>query len=379
MQYKKWCFGILGVIAAVVLFIAGMNYFVDPFGYFTFQSGDYNDVDFKILDTQHYQRVLKLQHVLHFKDQYDAYILGGSKTGAFCTEKLQEMDGYRYYNMYEFQGTLPEYEMLVEFLLENAAPKKIIVNFSGAEVHRIVNNNESVVMQNPALLTGESQIGEYLDFLMKDVRSSFEVLADQVKNGKPETVHNYTGGERNLDALYNSRRGNTQMTAGNVLRNYESRLERIFADTNQAKYSAECLEVLQNIKSMCDENGVELMVWFAPTFITGTMDYEGTAYREYLRKVAAITDFWDFGGYNDITMNPYNFFDWGHCYYEVADLVIDTVAGKDSYEGFGYHVTPENVNEYLKERQAQFEKLKQEYLETGTVALGSMEDESWIQ
>ena len=67
MKFKKWNIAFLGLVFAVLIVVACTNYFVDPFGYFTFQSGDYDDIDFPV-DTSYMQRELKAKHVLHFSD-----------------------------------------------------------------------------------------------------------------------------------------------------------------------------------------------------------------------------------------------------------------------------------------------------------------------
>ena len=129
---------------------------------------------------------------------------------------------------------------------------------------------------------------------------------------------------------------------------------------------------------MCDSSGVELMVIVAPSFISEMGKFESSYFRTYLNEIALITDYWDFSGFHDIDLNPYNFYNDGHFYYEVADLVIDTITGKDSYPGFGYYVTRENAAQHLAEREADYARLQEEYLETGTIRLLGQEDESCL-
>ena len=48
MKFKKWNIAFLGLVFAVLIAVACANYFVDPFGYFAFQSGDYDKIDFPV-------------------------------------------------------------------------------------------------------------------------------------------------------------------------------------------------------------------------------------------------------------------------------------------------------------------------------------------
>lgn len=379
MRYKRWCFGMLAAILAVLLFIAGVNYYADLYGYFTYQSGDYADIDFKISESSTYCRVLKANHVLHFGDQYDAYILGGSKTGSCRTEKLQEADGYRYYNLYEPHGTLTEYKTIVDFLLKHTDAKKIIVCMNGREPNRLTYNSKADVMQIPAVWKDEPQIAEYVHFLTLDVTEGLKKLWNEFRNGKSDPSVNRTGGERNLDRQYGLRKADADSyVKKNLLNGLSRRLNTIFTKNHKAPYYRECLNLIRQIKTECGAAGVEVQFWFNPTFLTGLNNIESTYFWNYLRDLAQITDYWIFNGYDDINLNPYNYLDPSHCGYEVSDLMIDTVAGKASYPGFGYHVTRDNVSEYLQQREADYNRLKQEFLETGTVQLPGIDDASYI-
>lgn len=369
----------LGFILAVLLFISGVNYYADIYGYFTFQSGDYADIDFKVGTDETYYRVLKGNHILNFGDQYDAYVLGGSKAGSYRAEKLQEMDGYRYYNLFEYHGTMPEYKVIVDFLLKHTNVKKIIICMGGKETDRLSYKSDADVMQIPAVWKDEPQIAEYIHFLTFDVTKGLKKIWDEFQNGKSVYTENYLHGERNLNLMYERRNINIDYyVQRNVLIDFPERLEKLFTTNSKDVYSRECLNLVKQIKAECKAAGVELQFWFNPTFVSGLTNIESTYFWNYMRDFAQITDYWDFNGYSGINMNPYNYLDQAHCTYEVSDLVIDTVAGKASYPGFGYHVTKKNVDEYLQKRREDYNRLKAEYKETGTIQLQGIDDDSYI-
>ncbi|MDO5345254.1 MAG: hypothetical protein Q4E91_05875 [Lachnospiraceae bacterium] len=378
MNYKKWNLAFLCLVLAVFAVLASVNYFVDPFGYFSFQAGDYEAVDFPV-DTTYYQRELKAQHVLHYSDNYDAYLIGGSKSGSYRVEKLQELDGYRYYSLYEAGGSFYEYELETEFLLKYADPKKIVLSISGGEVNYLKRNQEDITVKVPAILTGESRFLEMTDFLFMDITRSIDRLKERL-NGKTYAELTPTG-ERNLSKYYQKIENGTDMeqyTREAVLDTFAARMKTLFTKDKEASYIEESLASLKRIKKMCDSSGVELMVIVAPSFISEMGKFESSYFRNYLNEIALVTDYWDFSGFHDIDLNPYNFYNDGHFYYEVADLVIDTITGKDSYPGFGCYVTKENAAQHLAEREADYERLQQEYLETGTIRLLGQEDESCL-
>lgn len=377
MRYRRWNVAFLCWVLAVLLFVAAMNYFVDPYGYFSYQSGDYARI--YSASTSYFSRELKAEHVLHFAEDYDAFLLGGSKAGAFRAEKLQEMDGYRYYNMFQIHGNFYEYELMVKFLMAHADPKKIMITLSGGEVNSLLQDQESLSTKLPAVVTGGSKALEILDFLFKDVGESFAKF--KARGFSTASYEGPTGGERDLSSYYPRTKDDAaweQFTKKSVLGSFQNEIKRLFTRDKRSKYYQENLDALQRIKDLCDAHGTKLLVVVVPSFFSKYQSYDSTYYRDYLEDIARITDFWDFSGYNEITLNPYNFYDGTHFYYETADLIIDTIDGADSYPGFGQYVTRETAAEYVAGRQAQYEALRQEYQDTGTIRLQGMEDESCL-
>ena len=127
MTTKKWCISFVCIILAALLFIMSVNYFYDPYGYFRSQSGDCYD-----LDENDYLREQKAEHIKHISDQYDAYLIGGSKAGALRTDKLKELDGYNYYNCWVLSGNFQDYEAYTKYIVEHKKAKKVLLQISNS-------------------------------------------------------------------------------------------------------------------------------------------------------------------------------------------------------------------------------------------------------
>ena len=109
--------------------------------------------------------------------------------------------------------------------------------------------------------------------------------------------------------------------------------------------------------------------------------YEQDQYDRYYGYLRGIVDIcgsvWDFSSFNDINLNPYNFYNYSHYTNEVADLQIDVMYGKEEpgqYNGFGILLTEDNLDDYLSQRKEDYLRLKQEYEATGTIVLGGIDD-----
>lgn len=381
-NFKKWSIGFFALILLVFVFIVGMNYFVDPMGYFAYRGGDYNKLgDIPVSDTN-YARFFKAEHVKNFGDQYEGYIIGGSKAGTYHTEGLKEIDGYNYYNMFATAGNMDEYYQVAKYIVENTNVKKIILNISGGEVRRLSSEHLGDIFKIPAAIRGESEALEYIDFMLKDVTVSIEQVSKELKNKNKEVkvYPNAVDGSRNLIKYYeNKKKDPSAFTSKYVTKDLDKKIKKLFTKpTNRDTYQT-ILETIRNIKSLCDDNEVELLVIMAPAFIAEMSEHDGPAYWQYMYDVFSITDVWDFSGYHDIDLNPYNFYNSDHFFFEVFDLMVDTMNGTRSYDGFGTFVTKENAYEHIEQRKADYYRLKKEYEETGTVKLDGYDDASRIK
>ena len=98
MKSKRW------LCIFFLLFFVGMggymaiNYHFDPLGYFTVQKEE------PYYRSNIYTRAIKSEYVTKNADNYDAVIIGGSKSGVLSTKLLSQYTGKRYYNFYFNKG-----------------------------------------------------------------------------------------------------------------------------------------------------------------------------------------------------------------------------------------------------------------------------------
>ena len=368
MTAKKWTISFFIIILIVLIGIAVVNYIVDPFGYFDGLDG----VNSEISDNS-YMRVLKAKHVEKFGDQYEAYIIGGSKAGGYTSEIMSNLDGYNYYNCFITMGNFEEYYIFTNYIIENSPNlKKIVLNLSGFEC--LFDVRTGIKQETPAVLTGKSETAEFFKFLFKNPKLSY----DRVFHPGFEHKQN-DDGSRNLAGSYEEYfKDPNEYVRKNVIYDLNKDLTEMFENAETRTFSSfpNDIDYLKKIVDLCKENNIEFLVINSATPLTSRQSYEGEAYWSFLTQVAAVTDFWDFTSYNDINLNPYNFYDDAHPFYEVVELIIDTISKKNSYEDFGFYVTKENVYNYLQKRKEDFYELKYEFEQTGTVSLRERSDES---
>ena len=81
-------------------------------------------------------------------------------------------------------------------------------------------------------------------------------------------------------------------------------------------------------------------------------------FEKYWKMIADVTDFWDFSGYNSISMDSKNFYDVSHYSNYVGELMMARMFNNkeaDVPEDFGIYVTKENIDEVLGKKFNKYE------------------------
>lgn len=371
---KQWIAAFFIILAVGIGIFMATNFFVDPTGYFSVERGADE------VDANGYTRAAKSKYIKKHADEYDAVVLGGSKSGVLSTELLSEYTGKNYYNFYFAYGCFADFLTYTQYLIETAGVEEITLHLSSIEVQKYNREDTNEIYEVPAVVNGNSldKALETLNYLCRNITSSIEYLMegqDELEKGMDSLIT----GERNYSYPYSLMEEDWDAYVDEyVLPRYQQNLRPLFERDPSVPAIEQNIEAMRQIKEICDENGVTLKVVIGPTFLAEIYKFEGEAYYDYLRELVKITDIWDFSGFIPENLNPYNFVNEGHYNNTVADLIVNIMYGKAEREGFGVILTQDNIEEYLEERKADYERLKAEYEETGTVALYGLEDESYI-
>ena len=380
---KRWLLLFFALLILLLPCYMAANYMFDPMCYFAVDKGStwYN--------SNQYGRAVKSKYSLKHADEIDAVVLGGSKSGALDVYKLSEYTGLHYYNFYMESGNFSDYLTYAKFLVERCGIQEMLFHISSFEVMNYsLDFREADVWRVPAIVEGSAldRALETLRFLMTDTTLLFYAIKDHKSNLR--RADNISDGMKNWGISEEKMNADPEAwVEKEFYKEYPIHLKTLFGDKNWKEHPAyqENLEALKQIRALCDEHGVKLTVVIGASSISERFRYEQDPYYryyDYLRELVRIAgSVWDFSSFNDINMNPYNFYNFTHYSRAVADLQVDMMYGKQEtgqYGGFGILLTEENVDEYLRQRKDDYLRLKEEYEATGTVAAGSIDDPSNI-
>jgi len=122
-------------------------------------------------------------------------------------------------------------------------------------------------------------------------------------------------------------------------------------DPNDEKIELKAMDqavaAIKRIKEHCQTKGVTFMLMTSSVYYKEVQTYDSSQLKEYWEKLANVTDFWDFSGYNSVSFEPRYFYDFYHFRNSVGDMSLAYIFNDKSIyvpEDFGHKTTRENVS-----------------------------------
>lgn len=364
MSCKKWIVGFVLIVIGLLMTIIVLNYTLDIYNYW--KAGD-EKVAFEV---NVHPRILKMKHISENPDLYQGFILGGSKAGVLNAKLISEYEGKNFYNLSVPGGCFRDYEAYTNYLIENTSVQKIIIHLGSIEVLNFAQD------ELPALLT-ESK--------MDDIKEKIQFLivnpAQMIRDIIEPKYYDAETGERNYEKDYKeiAEIGDSYYLETGVASEYNKLLDIIFHEVKSMPAHIDNVESLRRIVATCNANNIELEVVIGSTFISELYKFEGDEYWSYLREIAAIVDYWDFSGFNNVNRNPFNFVNQAHYNEKVANKMVNIMYGKEIVEGFGEHVDSTNIEVYINRRASKFFEMQKVFEETGTIEMFDRTHESYMK
>jgi hypothetical protein len=120
------------------------------------------------------------------------------------------------------------------------------------------------------------------------------------------------------------------------------------------------LDAMKEIAALCDENGIELIVFSSPLFHYQYRLSVRAGYLTFLEQLAEVTPYYNFSCLNGITLNDANYLDPSHYKAQIGDMILDRIFREDASvhkeDLFGEYVTAENAARVMAALREQLER-----------------------
>ncbi|MBP3330440.1 MAG: hypothetical protein J6L89_06360 [Clostridia bacterium] len=277
---------------------------------------------------------IKMTYILENPDKFDSFVFGSSRVGNIHVENIPDEHCY---NMTYSNGLPKEHLANIRTFVENGiVPKKIYLGVDSLSYTSDPSENLIGYRMSYEYLT-ENSFEFFKNYLDPAVvgRAAAEVMLKEKTKEKDNTKFYEYGwnSDYNRKTKYDFK--NAEPSIGTVMRMDET------------------LSEIAEIVKVCKENKIELVVFTNPMHhVTYKASLEKD-YIEFLRRLAEVTPYYNFSGYNDITTDDKNFIDSSHYTAEVSDMLIECMCKDKRYEtlyeqGFGWKVTQKNADEFIK-------------------------------
>ena len=327
---KKYVCRLIGILLLALLITASWNYFFDT-------SGLYNQ-EFSVKRVEPNQHFVKMRYVLSNPQKYNAFCFGSSRVGNIDLEKID--NGLNYYNMTYSEGVPAEWLADVQaFVNHGIAIKQLILGIDDFSFRVNPNLHKEDWLRIPYI--DGMNLSTYLSYLFR-----MPAKYDKSANEKGSIYDIYgTGRPLHLEV---------DVQIEEDIKKHLS-AEKFQKPTHyEGNRIQETIEELRQLKTICDSNGVELIVFVNPINAVTYRDTNMQEFNEFKFQLAQVTDYYDFSGLNNITTNNYYYYETSHYRPLVGDMIINRLFNKGNAD-FGVYVTKDNVGEHLKKLEKQLE------------------------
>ena len=328
MTAKRYVFAIFVFLFAFPVFVGLVGGpVIDPYNVFHVEGIRDNGIE----PNKHY---IKMAYLLRHPDKFNTFLFGSSKVEAIHTEKIE---GENCYNMTYSVGVPAEHlANLRTFLANGIHPDKIYLGVDSSSYKTDPNQHIKQPLRCPYEYLKDHPIYFYSLYMNPAV-----ILGSLYSMHNEHRDYDYAGTFYQYGAYAPYGKGSAVAPA--------QAMDYDIDDTLLDK----TLEEIHAIVEICRSEDIKIVVFVNPTHHTLYRDALSRGHTNFFRRLADITEFYNFDGLNDIALNNNNFRDLSHYKPEIGDMILEVIFGGMKYEGlyeqgFGWKVTKHNVSEFLR-------------------------------
>lgn len=343
-RFNKWFLIFISTFMLTVFIIVAFNFVVDPFGTF-------GDHFLKMYDYDFYKngRIAKITYLdKKFKD-FDSYLVGGSKTGIFKPEMVEKYyPGTKFYNLNTIGGRLFDYEKIIQYIVKNYKVKNIVLQISQLEASK-PDTSDGVTGMLHGKLVSDFTIPFYSKVLFQNPNYSIDKVSSILTQDKEilrrRRFYNVKTGAYNYEEVEQIIKDDPVTFFSNK-KNFpgkEPRITKLAFDYN--------LEIIKRIVDYCRIHKVSLLLITAPTFKNEMVSYPKDEWINFMIRLANITEYWNFSGFNSISNEQRNFYNNDHYRLNIAEMMLARIFNDHTVSipnDFGSHITVANASNEIK-------------------------------
>lgn len=339
---RKFTYKILFFFIFLIPFLIpliGYNIWLDPYGVIR--------GDMQTQKTEPNQHYLKIKYCIDNPKKYNAFLFGSSRVGRIDLSKIH--DGNNWYN-FTYSECVP-YETLQDIRLllhSNIDIKQIIIGLDEISylVSHKLHNNQS--MRKSYV----NKINPYIYYLF--LRPSHSVYKNILN---ADTDKFFSKGMYSViykDGYFPPNKKDVFIEK-KILTHYNDRIfKKPYWQPYYKERIDEAISEIKEIKQLCDAHDVKVVFFINPIYKTTFLKAVENKFFTFLERLTIVTEYYNFSGVNNITSNPFNYYENSHYRPIVGDWIIDDISRKNTK----WIVNKDNISTFIKEQQIEIIKVQ---------------------
>lgn len=334
------------ILCSLILFLIFFlfNFIIDPYGY----NNKFQIKNFNANKTQTEAQSRKFKINLAQKQEFNALFLGSSEmTFLGNTQYASELTNLKFFNLAFNEQEIYESLEYLKYIISQKEIKHVIL---GLHPFKFSKHYDNYRQDTPAnIIKGKGNIETYLSY-----QTFFDSLKTIYKNYNDFPLIHDKNGWKVVNRLkyynvpqeqYHQWLKNKVEDAPHILAN-EAKIFKL--DMNKINY-------LYEIIDLCKKKQITLKLFFTPMYYKHYLTIYSQLENEinHLKQLIAYkAPFYDFSTINYITLDYTNFLDRvSHSRQKVSFPMLDTLINEKYHKDFGYYITTQNINEFIKLRK----------------------------
>lgn len=347
MKAKQYVYLVFLVIIAVTCVFVLFNYVTDKTGIFN----GYDQL-YRTRGNTFNQHFVKMRYLINNPEKYNGFCFGSSIVGYIDLDKIN--NGLRWYNMTYSSGLPEEWRDDIKLLLKRGVSMKSII--LGVDAFDMTDSPMPHEKQFSRIPYRDNNVKAYFSILFRV--PNFFSKKEIMSKDKYDTFFDAYNSGRTLNPAEDE-----WIEANDIqhLRDNKFNLVWVGADFfDNAHHLNNAVQALRDIKDLCQEHGIELIVVFNPMLYSTYYMYDAFYSSEldaFKRRIAEITPFYDFSGLNRITTDKYYYYESLHYRPIVGDMIIKRIFTPEyAQKDFGVYVTKNTIDEHIANLKRQMDE-----------------------
>lgn len=334
MNSKKYVVVLYGMTVLLLIVNAFINYKYDLYGIF---DKDFDKPRFAYIN----QRYAKMDYLLHEgKGKFDTIIFGSSRSEDMAPSNISN----KTYSLTYSSGIPNDYLRDLKTLINNGTKIKTV--YLGIDEFDYKKN--PLELSSSINYVGYGTFSENLKYKLSLLfrwpgKKGFQYMAKTLKDYEIIYYIDKDGSKKRFAKASNN-------CIDWIKYVHDKKFSEPTGNPEKDARIVEVIKEIQEIKSLCDANGIDLEVYFTPTHITTYLSDDINNLNEFKRQLANVTEFKDFSTINFMTVNNCYWHETSHAGHEIVAMVTECLLNKNldkMPEGFCVVVDKGNVEAHL--------------------------------